>query len=414
MSRLNLPFPSSLAMLVLAAAAAAQSPADCQPSMWRSGSPAVGADVDFTLQAAPSCLVAQLLSLDPGPTVAFGRSFAIGASPVALPLAVVPASGLPVTGRLRIPNTNTLAGVDIFHLALGVAPVAPSDPAVGPAGRFRIHGTSPQSGSVVVLGEQALDNGHSQVIAAGQRLGVPADVLTNDNNTVLVGNPWLVWSERFAGDVVTLPMGLPGGEGMFTLPNTLPWPLASFVAGTLSQPQLDNIPGVTAIGNRDLAAMVGQTFVAVVYDGSIGINYQPLLANLQGGRCGRFAFTVLDVLLPGTISESNSSTSLYDLVVAPMAAPTAFQRAPRPESADSVQITTAEWRNGRLTIDATSALGSLADMTVSVDGFTFESPMAWNGLAAQFEARFRSPLSLVGRRVTISSRQGGSYTITVQ
>jgi hypothetical protein len=404
------------ATLLLTSSLAAQAPRDCAPSLWRTGSPAVGSNVQFTLSAAPNCVLAHLLALDDGPTQAFGRSFPIGAGAFALPLAVVPNTGLPVQGTLTIPNQPALAGIDLFQLAVGVAP-GPIDPAVGPAGRFRIHGTNPSLGRVVILTERALDNGHSQVITAAQRLNTTAEVLTNDNQTTLVGNPWLGWSALHAGDVVTLPMGEPGNEGMFLLPEALPWPLAAFVAGTVGQPQLDNVPGVMAARNQDLAAMVGQTFVAVVYDSSIGINYQPLLANLQGERCGRLAFTVLDVRLPGTIAESGSSTSFYDLVVrieAPLAAGPAYRIPTRDEPADSIQITTATWQNGRLRVRATSALGAAANLTASVDGFTFESPMRWNALAAEYQLDLRSVAPLTGRRITIGSREGGSYSITVQ
>jgi hypothetical protein len=407
---------SLLTLAVLATTLPAQAPRDCVPSLWRTGTPAVGATLQFSLSAAPQCLLAQLLSLDPGPTSFLGRSFAIGSNALALPLAVVPANGAAVQGSLSIPNQPALAGIDLFQLAVGVG-AGPIDPVVGPAGRLRIHASNPTSGSVVILTEQALDNGHSAVIAAAQRLRTTAEALTNDNQTVLFGNPWLGWSANHAGDVVTIPMGQPGNEGMFTLPAATPWPLAAFVAGTIPQPQLDNIPGVMPVRNQDLAAMVGQTFVAVVYDSGVGINYQPLLANLQGERCGRLAFTVLDVLLPGTLAESNSSTSLYDLLVrieAPLAAAGARQTPILDEPADSIQITQASWAQGRLRVRATSALGALATMTASVDGFTFESPMRWNAQAAEYQLDLRSAVSLVGRRVTISSREGGSYTITVQ
>lgn len=408
--------PHLLSVAVMATALTAQAPRDCVPSLWRTGTPAVGGTLRFSLSAAPQCLLAQLLSLDPGPTSFLGRSFAIGSNNFAVPLAVVPANGQPVEGSLTIPNQPALSGVDIFQLAVGVG-AGPIEPVVGPAGRLRIHGSNPTSGRVVILTEQALDNGHGAVIAAAARLRTTAEALTNDNQTVLLGNPWLGWSANHAGDVVTIPMGQPGNEGMFTLPATTPWPLSAFVAGTIPQPQLDNVPGVMAVRNQDLAAMVGQTFVAVVYDSSVGINYQPLLANLQGERCGRLAFTVLDVLLPGTLAESNSSTSLYDLrirIEAPMAAAVAFQTPALDEPADSIQITQATWAQGRLRVRATSALGAGATLTASVDGFTFESPMRWNALAAEYQLDLRSAASLVGRRVTISSREGGSYTITVQ
>jgi hypothetical protein len=67
-----------------------------------------------------------------------------------------------------------------------------------------------------------------------------------------------------------------------------------------------------------------------------------------------------------------------------------------------------------LTVTAQSGFGPNATMTVSVDGFTFESPMTYSVLTAQYQASFFSPISLVGRRITIGTAEGGSYSDTVQ
>jgi hypothetical protein len=401
----------------LAVAAVAQSPADCNPGLWRSGDPTLGSSVTFTASAAPGCVVANLLSLDAGPIQFGALALPIGPGFIGLPIALIPANGSAAQAILPIPSTVSLAGTDLFQLGLGLSLNAPLAPVVGPAGRFRLAGPAPSSGELVILGEHALDNSTSTVITAAQLLGTTPEILTNDSNTSLLGNPWLPWSQLYAGNIVTLPMGGPGNEGIFTLTGPLPFPLADLVAGTVPQPQLGQVPGVMAIRNQDLAGMVGRTFVAIVHDSAIGVNYGPLEANLQGERYGRFAFTVLEVVLPGTISESGSSSSFYDLrirVEAPMAAGAPYVVPARDVPTDSIQIDNAIWQNGLLTITAQSGKGALATMTVSVDGFTFESPMAYNGLTAQYEASFRTPINLVGRRVTISTREGGSASGTVQ
>ena len=60
---------------------------------------------------------------------------------------------------------------------------------------------------------------------------------------------------------------------------------------------------------------MGLSFVAVVYDSDISINYGPLTANLQGARYGLLFFTVLDAIPPGGLPESGSGSSQLDLVI---------------------------------------------------------------------------------------------------
>lgn len=418
MSRTTVPrllFP--IAVMATSALTFAQTPLILNPASWRSGDPTLGSTLHFSVSASPSCIVGNLVALDNGPIQVGPWSLPIGLGFVGLPIAVIPPSGQPAQVSISIPNVPSLAGTDIFQLAVGAVQTPALDLAVGAAGRFRIAGPSPTVGELVLLSEHALDNGKSTVISAAQLLGTTPEFLTNDSNTSLIGNPWLPWSSIYAGNVVTLPMGGPGNEGMFTLPAELPFPLANFVDGTVPQPSLGEVPGIMPVRNQDLAELVGRTFVAIVYDGAIGLNYGPLEANLQGERYGRFAFTVLEVVLPGTISESGSSSSFYDLrirVEGPIAAGLPLSVPTYDVPADSIQINKAQWQNNVLTISSTSGLGELATMKVSVDDFTFESPMAYNTLTAQYEAQFYSAANLVGRRVTVSTREGGSYSGTVQ
>lgn len=412
------PLPSVCAAVIAACSVGhAQSLADCNPSLWRSGSPAAGSTVQFTMSAAPACVVANLLSVSPGPIQFGSQQLAIGAEFFGFPIALIPPSGEPVSASITFPASPEFLGLDVYQQAVGLTLAQFPPVVVGASPRFRVHGTAPASGELVLLGEQAVDNGISSIQTLAQLLGTTPEFLTNDGNTSLIGNPWLPWSLFYAGSEVTLPMGGPGNEAMFVLPSQLPFAFSTFVDGLVPQPALGQVPNVMPLRNHDLADLVGRTFVAVVYDSAIGINYQPLQSNLQGERYGLLAFTVLDVLLPGTISESGSSSSYYDLRVrieAPMAVAGSYSVPLRDEPADSIQIDQAIWQNGLLTVTGTSAVGATATMTVSIDGFTFESPMVYAPSAAQYQARFRVVQNLVGRRVTISTLEGGSDTITVQ
>lgn len=58
---------------------------------------------------------------------------------------------------------------------------------------------------------------------------------------------------------------------------------------------LDKIPDVTPLRATGLKMLIGQTVLAVVYDGDISTNYSPLTGNLMGANLGIVAFDVLDV-----------------------------------------------------------------------------------------------------------------------
>ena len=175
---------------------------------------------------------------------------------------------------------------------------------------------------LLVFDEDTLDNGNSTVETAASALGVAAAELVNDDNPVVMGNPPLRWSKQWScmdggaeSCEVTLPSGRLCDEGVFVLPLVVPWPVADFVAGTVPPGELDEIGGVTPLHTAELLALNGRSCVAVVYDNDISINYTALNGNLQGGRYGLFFFTVLGLIPPGTIPESASSTSQWDLLI---------------------------------------------------------------------------------------------------
>ena len=102
-----------------------------------------------------------------------------------------------------------------------------------------------------------------------------------------------------------------------------PFSVADYVDGNVPQDQLDEIGGVMPLRNQELEQLVDRSCVAVVYDSDISINDGPV-ANLQGARYGLFFFTVLDVGPPGTLPESGSSTSLFELLIRVDPVPDAF------------------------------------------------------------------------------------------
>jgi hypothetical protein len=66
---------------------------------------------------------------------------------------------------------------------------------------------------------------------------------------------------------------------------------------------LDQIPDVNPLDAAELAALVGQTVCAVVYDSDISFNNPPPLGNLQGATLGVIALEVLAVGVdpPGSV-----------------------------------------------------------------------------------------------------------------
>ncbi len=283
---------------------------------------------------------------------------------------------------------------------------------------------------LVIIDEDTLDNGIWSVEQAAAGHTVTPDWLVNDDSPTEVGNPPLRWNVFFPGDVVVLPGGQVDDEGVFALPETLPssWDLGTpgtglqnYVDGIIPQSLLDKIPDVMPLRNQELALLAGRTCVAVVYDSDISMNYLPILANLQGARYGLFFFTVLDVRVPGTIPESQSSTSLYELEMRVEEVPDDFcvegLHVPvRDHEPDSIQITRARYNSGsdELQVFATSNFAPGALMTISIEGFVFEDAMTYNAGAGRYEYLITTSTNLDGRRVTVSTDEGGAYNDVIR
>lgn len=147
---------------------------------------------------------------------------------------------------------------------------------------------------VLLLDEDALKKDTPGVLNASSLYKVSDEMLVNETTASETGNPWLGWNQ-YPGHEGDLYMGQPGDEGWFALPATLPWPLKDFLDGTIPQSSLDKIPNVQPLNASAIGSYLGQTFTAVVYKSDISINYNPLHANLQGARRGKFKATILSV-----------------------------------------------------------------------------------------------------------------------
>lgn len=282
----------------------------------------------------------------------------------------------------------------------------------------------PPAGCLIIIDEDGIDNDMFTIEQAAWGHDVEPDYLINDDRPTEVGNPPLRWNTLFPGDIVLLPTGEVDDEGWFALPEDTPWSVADFAAGTVPQDQLDKINDVMPIRNQDLVSMIGRTCTAVVYDSDISMNYDPINANLQGARYGLFTFTLLAVEVPGDLPEAQSSTSLFSVwvrVEEPQMPTNSFQITVRDHEPDAIEINLARYHSGQLKVYGESDFAPDAYMTVTVDGpdmgsdlgtppYVLEQPMIFNGGQNRYEFIEMTGVNLNGRRVTISTAEGGSYT----
>lgn len=408
------------AALLFATTATVANAQPCTPSLHIDGDPCVGSKITFTVCADPGCFVCTMFSFSEGPLDlgAFNIKAPIGWPFFPLLDKTIPPNGDCCSVTVRIPDDCRLVGTTIYHWTFGTDyKVIRSGPGL-PLTLCASPKCKPVADCVVIIDEETIDNDIKTIEAAAAKHNVTPDYLVNDDRPTEGRNPWLRWNTMFAGDTVILPGGQVDDEGWFALPKNTPWSVADFVAGTIPQNQLDKIADVMPLRNHEPAAMRGRTCVAVVYDSDISMNYKPINANLQGARYGLFAFTVLDVILPGTLSESKSDTSLYDLLLrveGPLTATNGIEIPVRDHEPDAIEIKRADFTNGVLTVEATSDFAPTAKMTVSVDRFTFESPMTYNSRTGRYEISITAlQENLDGRRVTVSTDVGGAYNAFVQ
>jgi hypothetical protein len=210
--------------------------------------------------------------------------------------------------------------------------------------------------------------------------------------------------------------------------------IEEFAAGVIRQDCLDKVKNVMPLRSQDLIALVGRTCVAIVYDSDLSsTNYHPLYTSLQGRRDGAFSFTVEAYEVPGSLPESGSSTSLVDLwlrIEEPLFPDHGYEVTIRDHEPDSIAITKAKAMatSTELTVYATSDFAPGAHMTVSVDGpdypkdpnvdpYIVEGVMDWNSSTKRYEFTASNGWGLgglIGRRIVISTDEGGSYVDKVR
>ncbi len=272
---------------------------------------------------------------------------------------------------------------------------------------------------LLVMDSDALDSGLNSVQQAAAALSVDPAFLVNEDQATETDNPPLRWNELKPGDIVTIPAGVLGDEGIFALPANTSFSTEAFEAGTVPQSELSTVTGLMPLRNHDIHKMVGMRFVAVVYDKDIAVDYRPVAGCLQGERTGTFSFTVLNVLVPGNLPESSSSTSMYELVVRveePAQAEVVHHVKVQDKEPDKVQITKATYNstNGTLSVFATSSFGSQSLMTVSVDGYITEAPMKYQSTTKRYEYVMPYPANLSGMKVMISTNKGGTHNTLIK
>ncbi|MGY5847316.1 hypothetical protein ACW6QP_07830 [Salegentibacter sp. HM20] len=119
---------------------------------------------------------------------------------------------------------------------------------------------------------------------------------------------------------ITLYTGQVGDEGWFALTSTpTGWDAVGpsengarnyleagpGLGGDEDDDLLDEIPDVIPLRATSLAMLTGQVVIAVVYDSDVSINYDPIIANLQGENLGVVAFEVLEVTARTDDSDSD-------------------------------------------------------------------------------------------------------------
>ncbi|OYW17177.1 MAG: hypothetical protein B7Z54_08690 [Sphingobacteriales bacterium 12-47-4] len=157
---------------------------------------------------------------------------------------------------------------------------------------------------LVAIDEESIDNGNTP--------NNFSETDVNDQLARLDQRSTLKYFRENVGREIILYSGEVGDEGWFaikTIPNS--WKQAGpttngaqnylkagpGLGGGDDGPEvlLDKIPNVTPLRATGLKMLVGQTILAVVYDGDVSINYSPLNGSLKGETLGLVALEVIEV-----------------------------------------------------------------------------------------------------------------------
>ena len=121
------------------------------------------------------------------------------------------------------------------------------------------------------------------------------------------------------GTLLTLPSGEKGDEGWFAPMDGFNAPITTldFINGTIdNESDLDKTRDVWPLGDAELMALEGECICGVVYDSDVSIDYKDVpVGNLQGTTLGLTAFVVKETSEPGSLPESQSSSSLRDVTI---------------------------------------------------------------------------------------------------
>ena len=206
--------------------------------------------------------------------------------------------------------------------SLLVAIVAVATAAIVLAGLARLTSVSATGAPLfLIIDEDSIDNGTStieDISFNSPRCGStdPA-VCVNDDIVRDAGNGLTTPLFSRGTDVtpfsgLVLPTGQRQDEGLFSVGLSAS-DLESFILDTLPNSRLDPIPG-TPLREAELRALEGQVVCAKVKDSDVSDLGGGQL-NAQGDYMGLTAFRVIEVLGPGSLPESGSSSSLPDLRV---------------------------------------------------------------------------------------------------
>ena len=174
---------------------------------------------------------------------------------------------------------------------------------------------------VLIIDEDSIDNGTSTIeqisfnspnCGAGDPATCVNDDIVRDAGNGLTTPLFSRGTDITPFSGLVLPTGQLQDEGLFFV-GLSGSALESFILDTLPNSQLDPIPG-SPLGEAEIRALEGRVVCAKVKDSDVSDLGGGLL-NAQGDYMGLTAFEVVEVLGPGTIPESMSSSSLPDIRV---------------------------------------------------------------------------------------------------
>lgn len=219
---------------------------------------------------------------------------------------------------------------------------------------------------LLVIDEESIDNGNPP--------NNFSETDVNDHIAAIGQRTTLRYFKENEGDTIDLFSGEVGDEGWHAV-KTIPaaWKTAgpgtngsrNFLLAGLGlgggndgpEVLLDKIPAITPLRATGLKMLERKTILAVVFDGDVSINYNPLDGSLKGANLGMVALEVVKVTrrtggssgsLPritvrivNVEAAASTSLKLFSNAPAPLSSSEPFDIAP-PASAPAIQLTDAQ------------------------------------------------------------------------